>query len=495
MEKDARLWPRLTAAVCFGLMLTAMAVLRYACAAFGDGDYFWHCALGRDILRTGSIVHADRLSWLAAEQGLVYIDHSWLTDILLYLLSTVGGTDVVGAVLYMALTAFALAFCIYFFWGDARPDIPAVVMGAAAFRILWYAVCESPRPQQISVVLLVITLKILQVLQKTPRSRAALLLPPLALAWANLHGGLLLLMLGFIFLYLVLALVPDFRLGRVYHTRRGSARVYGLLLVLCAAAGLINPYGIRIYQQYTNVARACSVVMMTDWRPPSAQSYPIVLLFLLLLALILWHGDLSLTALAPVGAMAFLCIFHNRNVLWFCAVLAICVLQSRAVISLPVLDRIPADFQKHLSTAILAVGTAMAVIVCVQCWPAAIRNDRPGKLSEPLVQTLEKIRPQRLYTYINTGADVIRAGFQDAFDSRVDLFTEEQLLATKDLSKGSDGARLTVALKKYRFDALLLYKEEDAILISYFEERDDWTLAYTDDQYSLFLPAGGSAAP
>ena len=60
----------------FAILMAALVVAWYSAFPISDGDYFWHVALGRDILRTGSIVHVDHLSWLAEEQGLVYTDHS-----------------------------------------------------------------------------------------------------------------------------------------------------------------------------------------------------------------------------------------------------------------------------------------------------------------------------------------------------------------------------------------------------------------------------------
>lgn len=86
-------------------------------AFISDTDYYWHAALGKNILETHHVTDVDQLSWIAEEQGLKYINHSWLSDILLYWLSTIGSTKMVGAVLYGITTMFLLGITIYSLWG------------------------------------------------------------------------------------------------------------------------------------------------------------------------------------------------------------------------------------------------------------------------------------------------------------------------------------------------------------------------------------------
>ena len=88
--------------LALALALTTMPVasLLYVLGGeyYSDADYYWHIALGRRILQTGTVGGVDALSWAAQQQGLEYVNHSWLTDILLAWLSGLGQTEILGAV-------------------------------------------------------------------------------------------------------------------------------------------------------------------------------------------------------------------------------------------------------------------------------------------------------------------------------------------------------------------------------------------------------------
>ena len=117
MAMTPQLWKKVsilhTISKCLTLTAVPVALLLYVLGGgyYSDTDYYWHIALGHRILQTGTFGGVDTLSWVAQQQGLEYINHSWLADILLAWLAGLGSTEILGAVLYLTGSLAALSVC------------------------------------------------------------------------------------------------------------------------------------------------------------------------------------------------------------------------------------------------------------------------------------------------------------------------------------------------------------------------------------------------
>ena len=292
-----------------------------------DSDYYWHIALGRVLARTGRLPGADGLSWAVQQQGLEYVNHSWLADWLLYRLSLWGPTEIAEAVVYLAGCLALLALALFGLWGRGllapgqrlahRLADGAVILGVwLCLRYTW----GNPRPQQLALVLFALALYLLRSAWEHPHRRRCFLLPALAALWANLHGGSLPLLLGMTGLYGLLALLPPFQRGSLCHRRGAPARRFALLLGLEALAGCCNPYGPRLYGQFFQVDATSALVGVTEWQPAAWDNAPAFFAAMGLLALVwlLARRPFELEPVAPLLLTAGFTLLHVRGMFWWC---------------------------------------------------------------------------------------------------------------------------------------------------------------------------------
>lgn len=499
-------------ALALALSAVPVASLLYVLGGeyYSDTDYYWHIALGHRILQTGTVGGVDMLSWAAQQQGLEYVNHSWLADILLAWLSGLGQTEILGAVLYLTGTLAALSVLVFALWGgglSAPRRLGHRLADGAVILAVWYCLrmtWGNPRPQQLALVLFALALRLLQKAWQGGKSGWAL--PVLAVLWANVHGGSICLLLGLTALYGLLALLPPFRVGQLCHRRGAPARNWALLLVLEGLAGCLNPYGPGLYAQFFHVDANSALLGVIEWQPANWSSAPafFVALALLVLAWLLARHPVPLAEALPLAATAALALLHVRGVAWFVVCLAVFLLRHVGGVRTAFVRLADAAQRKRpapgllrrvllaASRAALPVLAAGSLAGCAWLAPRAVNVQFYRVFSPELVQTLQALVPQRLYTGYNTGGMAIQAGFQSFVDSRAELFTGDMLqdfMVMSGTRPQSSGENINAVLDKYSFDALLFAKYDRGLMISYFDERDDWVLVYDDARYSLFVPA------
>ncbi len=175
-----------------------------------DPDFGWHLTSGRYFLNHG-IPATDIYTYTAS--SFPWIDHEWLSDILMAKLYGFGGYDLL-AICFAALWSLGV-------WLAGRTvSTPLLVAGALA--TLPFA---GVRTVTWSFVLLVVLMQLV----RAPKWWKVSLVP-LFLIWANLHGSFV---IGF------------FVLG--YEAVRRRSWRLAILLLTCVATTLINPYGWHVY--------------------------------------------------------------------------------------------------------------------------------------------------------------------------------------------------------------------------------------------------------
>lgn len=495
--------------LCLAIVPIAIMLWKMQVAFISDTDYYWHAALGKNILETHHVTDVDQLSWIAEEQGLKYINHSWLSDILLYWLSTIGSTKMVGAVLYGITTMFLLGITIYSLWGyklpitddgQFKPKFADWIVIAVVTACI-YETRGNPRPQQISLILFAISYRIFQITWNQPHRKLGWLLPIISIAWANLHGGTLPMLLGLNVMYLALSLIPSFAIGKVLHKKKGNAAIYMALLVANVVAGCINPYGVRMYSQFFRVDSGSSLLSVTEWQASSMENAPHLFTFIAIVVslLVFTSWKVSLEQFLPLVGLTGMTLLHIRTITWLCIVFAAFILNNECSmqtsirtiskkINPPIVLRRIAN---KLYPAILPICTIAAFLIIGVVTPNIAQTTFYREFSDELIKTLETIAPKRMYTGYNVGGMAIDAGYQSFVDSRADLFTEEILTDFTVMSGtrlNSNATAINEVLDKYNFDAILLAKYDRGLTISYFDEREDWTLVYTDGYYSLYIP-------
>jgi hypothetical protein len=250
------------------------AVLPRATWPLIDGDVWWHIRAGQDILTSGRVARSD--TWSIVGAGRPWTSQDWLANVIL-----AAGNDL-GPWGQTALSFLFGALTVLAFWILWRAIALRVRQIGWASRIVWLSIglalagpVMGVRVQVLDLLLATMVVWLLWRYLVDPRPRWLIGLPLVALVWANLHAGWLLLFL------LGGAMLVGEAIDRL--TRRNldgrpplswiQLRDLALALVASLAALAINPNGLELYGYpfYTLSLTALNRYVM-EWFPASINT-------------------------------------------------------------------------------------------------------------------------------------------------------------------------------------------------------------------------------
>jgi hypothetical protein len=210
-------WPPwLTFALIFALFfLTSIKNL--------DPDLGWHLRSGQYFLEN-SIPATDPFTYTAAD--FPYIDHESSSNILVYLIHSIGGHTLLSII-------FAALWTLSLFIISHKKRIPGPLLAVAAISMLPFA---GVRFVTFCVLFLSILIRLL------PTKKAIYFIPLLIIIWVNFHGS-------FIIALLLIAYYSAYTF--IFSKPRSKLLLHRHLAILATSilATFINPYGPRIYEE------------------------------------------------------------------------------------------------------------------------------------------------------------------------------------------------------------------------------------------------------
>jgi len=358
MQARLRSWLPSPVLIHAGVLTVTLSAVSLA-KGLGDPDYYWHVTAGKLIAESG-VPNTDPFSF--TWQGQPWTPHEWLSELLMHV--AVSGTGPTATLLLFGAVAGIAIGTIAVFLSRLGLRTIAVVLPAtlAALVFLPYV---TARPQAISWFLLAIELVLLMSL-RADRPMRTLLLIPLFIAWANLHG-LYVIGLGVAGAYLLFTL-----LGR---TPMSPAR--GWMLGATIGSGLASmatpagPIGLLYPFRYVD-GSDWGLANIQEWQSPDFHD-PAHLAFLGLIVAVAVAGRAGpgwLKFLSYVGIVMGLVALRNAPL---AALLAMPTLAHTLDAHLP---RRAAGRERPASVVIgrrimeLAVGVVVAVAAWVILVPA-----------------------------------------------------------------------------------------------------------------------------
>ncbi len=479
-------------------VLLALMVLGAFAMAFRfplDTDMYWHLRVGQWQVENRAAIHADPFSFTFAGQP--WPAHSWLSEVLLY--GVYRGLGDAGLSLFVALLALGgLLFAAARIPGDPLIRAAAVLLGGAASAVFW-----SPRPQMVSYLFAGILFYLIRLALKEGVNRLYFL-PPMMLAWVNLHGGW-----PIAYVIIALSFVGE-GVQRLLVDRRSaspgdklpliSAGMRSLLLytLLSLPLLLVNPYGFEAVRiPFTTLGRdVVSQSYIVEWLSPDFQesaTWPYLWIML---------GTFAITTLSP------------RRLDWRdlldCFGLAYAALLSRRNISLSALALVPVLIEHasawadsigfhpdwggersgRLSAAInwLLLGlitVGMLVKVAAAIDPIGLAEARADQSPVAAVEFLrQESPPGNLYNHYNWGGYLIWAlpEYPVYIDGRADLYGGEMLAEFASLNIAAPGWESI--FQRWQINTLLLYAGSP--LDTAVTATTGWHEIYRDDQAVIF---------
>ena len=298
-----------------------------------DTDLWWHLAAGRQSWQSGSPMVVDVFSF--TRNGSQWINHSWLSQLMLYGLYQWGGWLALGGWVAL-LAATSMGFVYAQMRGPAIFRAFLIVLASTVAAVVW-----SPRPQLVSLALFSILGWVL-FRYKWQKKDQLWSIPVIFLFWTNLHGGWA---LGFMLLGLVLG-------GELLNHGLGNRspevltwleiRRLAIWTAVSVPVLIIHPNGLAILKiPFQTVGVQVLQQFIQEWSSPDFHELfqqPYLWLLLALLAsfglsgrrvdisdllVVIWFGALGLIArrnfgpfalaAAPVLSRYMWAAIHNRS--------------------------------------------------------------------------------------------------------------------------------------------------------------------------------------
>jgi hypothetical protein len=471
-------------AIALGGVMFAITVTK----GVQDPDFFWHITAGKLIAQTGQVPSTDPFSftWF----GKPWTPHEWLSELLIYWL--VSGIGRIGALIVFGLFPAAiftvLAVALRRAVG-ARVLALAIPFAVGAYVMIGFV---TLRPQAISWLLLAGLIWFL--LEARPeRPRRFLLLVPLFVLWANLHG-LYVIGLGVVGLYTLFTLA-----GRTPMSERRSW-VVGTLLGVIGASMLTpaGPIGILYPLRYVD-SGDWGLANIAEWQSPNFHE-PAHMGFLLMIVLLGLNGGRStpgwLVALSWVGVAMGLLALRNAPI---AAVFAMPTLVMGLEARLRARDearrqRRPMAPSRALGRRVLELVTALVIalgsvaVLVPRDMNAAIDKSLDTRFPVAGADALARVFPDaNVFAEYGWGGYVIwrlhDRGGHVFVDGRNDMYSQ-QVLEDYSAIRAADPDWQELAAK-YDVQAILLPPE--TTLTRGPAKDAGWCEVYRDDEQVLYL--------
>src|SRR5258708_10803077 len=218
------------------MAILALGLFTMAARSITDPDVWWHLRTGQLILQNHSLFHTD--PYWCTRFGQSWINHEWLSEVLLFGLYRVGGF---GGLIVAFGVVNSGHLLLVFKRSSGRPYL-------ASLMTLWGAVASAPswgvRPQMFSLLLASIFLVLLEASEQHPK--LLWWTAPLILLWVNLHAGYP-IGLAFIALFLLGEGLEAAIGGEPRQKSASRLKRLAMAFGLCLALVVLNPNGVQIY--------------------------------------------------------------------------------------------------------------------------------------------------------------------------------------------------------------------------------------------------------
>jgi hypothetical protein len=345
------------------LILLGLGLLAYAPARI-TGDTFFDLVAGRDIVQHG-LPHADRL--MAFTAGREWQDQQWLAHLASYGIYSLGGLPLVSLVdTACMLVALLIAMLAARTLGGSPTWIAAI-----ASPVMLLLVPSTARAQTFVLPLFAVLVWLLARDARAPDRRILLVLPLLVL-WANLHGSILLAS-GLLLLHAAAGAGSALRARNPRGLRRPLA--LGAVAVL---APFVSPYGPKLLTYYSGTATNGSFhTMVTEWAGTTLRAWPAFFLFAAIVVVVILRPEIRLGLFEKLclGALLLAGLDTTRNIVWL--PLAATVLLPRALTEwspqAPVRSRLRPILMLAALGGAIGVGALAAGVTTAKLehpWPA-----------------------------------------------------------------------------------------------------------------------------
>ena len=436
-----------------------------------DMDYWARLIQGNAFLQIGEILKQDIFSYIPTHK---WIDHEWGTSIIFsFVQNTFGFNGILFLRIFIVFSIFFMIFktikletsnnsillniCYFIFAIYAIPTVSQSGLRCHFFTFLFFSVF----------------IYILEVVRKKERKKLLLILPPIMLFWANMHGGCV----------SGLGIIAIYALGEFLNKK--PYKQYLFALFLCSITLFINPYGID-YVKFILMATTMHRPFVTEWISPFMhQSWNFLLtfkVFYIINLIILFSNIKKLktdyTKYIILLVCAYLSFKAVKNTPFF-------IITSMIFFYENIYTLINLLLEKHTKKVVLVIASIILLIPIKQLF----ENIQLSPLREQPVKATEFIKINNLYGKIlapfDYGSYIIyklypnNLIYMDGRYEEVYFFHHKELLDNFYNLKND-----WQEILKYTPDYIVV--PSNALLNEYLLKINDYILIYNDNENCIF---------
>lgn len=496
---------KFTQRVCLLLLLIALFAIILLCFSNGinGNDFWWHVKVGEWVVEHKQVPTTDIFSWYGTEKEISWTAHEWLSDVIFYEVHTgMGDVGIFSLAMCTAITTILLMY------RQAKEYIKKNFLIGGLFFCL-FAVISSlffyGRPHIFSYILLFFELKVLYDFFENRNSKKIFLIPFIAVLWSNLHGGSsnLSYILCLIFVFAGLFKFEHERIVAERFEIKDLLKLIGVTLGTVVGI-LVNPIGVKVLAYpYINLSDNLSMTLITEWQAPDAKVIGNLILYffpILVLTLGMIIGKKKIRLIDLIIMLTFLFLFFRSArfiVLWY---IAATFYAFRYMPELKVKE--VTKRSEKIAVSALAVLFIVPSIIGIADTVATYKNGTliSRVMKNEALEVIKNDMPQRIYNDYNLGESLIYYDIPVFFDSRADLYAQENIMADgvslmylEPVSVSSDVGYVDVdkMIEKYQFDSIVLLKGRS--LYSYImSQPEKFKMVYEDESIGYFRILGGT---
>jgi hypothetical protein len=238
-----------------------------------DPDFGWHVKVGQEIFINKSAPSINHYNYTYTGN---WVDHEWLSDLLLYLTYQNWGYEflVIIFALVILISFIILNIFIKKYLKETKSFLP-IVASLQLLGILASLPHFGVRIQEFGVLFLLFLLVVIEIYNRKKQIKYLFILPVLFLIWANFHASFL-LGVFILFAWLGIKIVEKIfvlsdinfywvNLKNVLSWRELKNFFY--FIVLSISVTLINPYGLKLFDFLSGYKNKAYFFLIQEWLP------------------------------------------------------------------------------------------------------------------------------------------------------------------------------------------------------------------------------------
>lgn len=478
-------------------LIPIIVILKMYSTCISGNDFWWHLKVGQRVVVDRNVPLKDIFSWYGMERKINWTAHEWLAEVIFYVVFRKFGEK--GIFIFSITSVIGMYILL---WNIVRKYLDNNYFFSLIY-LIFYSILSKfffyGRPQVFGFFLLFFELKCLYDFIENENSKKIYFLPLISILWSNLHGG----SAGLSYVVCIIFIIAGAKkndFGRIEAKRLSNKSLAKLIIVTFAVilGLLVNPIGTKVLiYPYINLSDEISMRMISEWRSPDAKQLADIIFYFLPVA-VMSYGVIEKKCKVRLIDVLIMCCFlllFFRSVrfimLWFIAASFYSFgymprLEIKAVTKL----------YEKVTIGILFVLVVFGLFIAGSNVIKLYNNGEliAKAMSDEAVKTIVEDSPNRLFNDYNFGETLIYNDIPVFFDSRADLFSQENILADgislmllsqKNGDSDKEYVDVNELIQKYNFDAILIKKSRPlyTYIISHTEK---FMLIYEDEQLGYF---------